>query len=70
MIVFRWVMGVFAVLFAIAGIGSFLIYLGSKLDHWLVRARRFRHWIWLAFGLWFNIEIWGSVVHTLVNWNH
>ena len=45
-------------------------YLGSRLDHWLVRARRFRHWIWLSFGLWFNIEVWGSVVRTLLSWNH
>ena len=68
--VFRWIVGVFAALCLLGGIGSFLIYLSFKLDHWLVRARRLRHWLWLSFLLWFNVEIWGSVVRTVLNWNH
>jgi hypothetical protein len=69
MIVFRWVLGVFAGLCLLGGIVSFLIYILAELDHWLGRARRFRHWLWLSFLLWFNVEIWGSVIRTVIHWN-
>jgi hypothetical protein len=69
MVVFRWVIGVFAGLCLLGGIVSFLIYILAEFGHWLVHARRFRHWLWLSFLLWFNVEIWGSVIRTVIHWN-
>lgn len=68
MIVFRWVIGIVAALMALGAIASFLIFLGFDIRLWLERARRFRHWTWLALLFWFNAEVWGRVAYTLVTW--
>ena len=70
MVIFRWIVGVFGALCLVGAVGSFLIYVSFSLDHWLVRARKFGHWLWLTFGLWFNVEVWGSVIRTIIHWNH
>jgi hypothetical protein len=69
MTIFRWIIGVFSSVMAVAAIGSFILFLISDSPLWLRRTRRFRHWTWLALLLWFNIEVWGRVVYTLVHWN-
>ena len=66
MIAFRWVIGVVAGLMALGAVVSLLIFLGFDIRLWLDRARRFRHWTWLALLSWFNVEVWGRVVYTLV----
>jgi predicted PurR-regulated permease PerM len=69
MTIFRWGIGILAALFTIAALGSLVIFLTSDLQHWLRRARRLRRWAWLACLVWFNVEVWGRVVYTLVHWN-
>ena len=34
----------------------------------LERARIFRRWMVTALLLWFNVEVWGRVVWTLIHW--
>ncbi|HEX7437297.1 MAG TPA: hypothetical protein VF308_11340 [Caldimonas sp.] len=68
MTAFRWIVGVIAVLMAIGAVGSFLLFVASDIGLWIERARRFRHWTWLALLLWFNVEVWGRVAYTLVHW--
>ena len=68
MAIFRWTIGVVASLFASGALLSFGAFIASSVDVWMVRARRFRHWTWLALLLWFNVEVWGRVGYTLVHW--
>jgi hypothetical protein len=35
---------------------------------WIQRARTLRRGLYLALLLWFNLEIWGRVVWTIVTW--
>ena len=69
MIVFRWVVGTFGAILLVAGLFSFFLSLAPGATVWLRRARRFRHWIWLDLLLWFNVEVWGRVVYTLIHWH-
>lgn len=66
--VFRWIVGVIAAAMAVGALASFGLYIASNSDVWLRRARRFRHWVWLAALLWFNVEVWGRVIITIVHW--
>jgi hypothetical protein len=68
MTIFRWVIGSIAGLMALGALVSFLVFVGFDIGLWLERARRFRHWTWLALLFWFNVEVWGRVVYTLVTW--
>jgi len=68
MTVFRWVVGSIAGLMALGALVSFLVFLGFDIQRWLERARRFRHWTWLALLFWFNVEVWGQVAYTLITW--
>lgn len=70
MTVFRWIIGVVAVLMAIGAVLSLAINLASDSHVWLERARRFRRWTWLSALLWFNVEVWGRVLLTVIHWNH
>jgi len=47
---------------------SFGLHGVSNSSVWLARARRQRHWLWLVLLLWFNVEVWGRVVLTIVHW--
>ena len=68
MTVFRWVVGVLAALMALGALFSFGIFIAFDVELWVARARRFRHWLWLIGLLWFNVEVWGRVLFTLVHW--
>jgi hypothetical protein len=68
MTVFRWIVGILGGLFAIGAIASFALYISFDARVWLERARKFRRWIYLIGLLWFNVEVWGRVVYTLVTW--
>ena len=68
MTVVRWILGFFAVLFAavsLFGLGLSVAF-DSKL--WGDRAKLFRQALWLTALLWFNIEVWGRVIWTIVHW--
>ena len=68
MTVFRWIIGVIAALMAVGALTSLAINLASDSRIWLERARRFRRWLWLACLLWFNVEVWGRVIWTIIRW--
>ena len=68
MLIFRWTIGVIAALLALGSIVSFVVYMAAGIDVWLERARQFRRWLSTAALLWFNVEIWRSVVLVIVNW--
>ena len=68
MLIFRWTIGVIAALLALGGIGSFVVYVAAGIDVWLERARHFRRWLSSAALLWFNVEIWRSVVLVIIHW--
>lgn len=69
MTVFRWIVGVIAALAAAGAVFSFLIFIVYDIKVWIERARRFRHWTWLALLFWFNVEVWGRVLLTIVHWS-
>lgn len=66
--IFRWIVGGFAVLMAVGALVSLAANLASDSRVWLARTRRFRHWLWLAGLFWFNVEVWGRVIYTLIHW--
>jgi hypothetical protein len=68
MTVFRWIVGILGAFFAVCALLSFALHLVTNSELWLVRTRRVRHWLWLVMLLWFNVEIWGRVVYTVVHW--
>ena len=65
MTIFRWIMGV---LFAITAGGSVLCFVLLDIDVWIERARSLRRGAYMAALFWFNVEVWGRVVYTLVHW--
>jgi hypothetical protein len=68
-IVFRWISGVLGAVFAASALFSFVLHIASDSGIWLRRARRMRHWLWLVLLLWFNVEVWGRVLLTIIRWN-
>lgn len=69
MVVFRWIIGSAAVL--VLGMTVLGYALGSAFDSyiWKNRAKTFRQILWMLALLWFNTEVWGRVVWTMVTWN-
>ena len=68
MTVFRWIIGVMAAVLAAGSLLSFVVFIGSGIDVWVERARSLRRGTSAALLLWFNVEVWGSVVMTIVRW--
>ncbi|TMH26833.1 MAG: hypothetical protein E6H58_20585 [Betaproteobacteria bacterium] len=68
MTIFRWIIGIFTLLLAAGGLLAFVIFVLSGTEEWLDLARRFRRWVFAAVLFWFNIEIWGSILRTLIHW--
>jgi hypothetical protein len=68
MTVFRWIVGILGALFAIGAVASFALYISFDAHVWLERARKFRRWVYLVALLWFNVEVWGRVIYTIVRW--
>ena len=68
MTVFRWIVGVLSVLFGAGALFSFVVFIAFEAELWLNRARHLRHWLWLVLLLWFNVEVWGRVIYTIIHW--
>ena len=68
MIVFRWIIGITSALLAAGSVLSLLLFLALDIPLWLERARSLRRGTYLAGLTWFNIEVWGRVVWTLIHW--
>jgi len=68
MTVFRWIIGTVFGLLAAGSVLSFVVYIAADMREWLKRARALRRLAWAMALFWFNVEVWGRVVYTLVNW--
>ena len=68
MTVFRWIIGVLFGLLAAGSVFSLVLFLAVDIPLWLERARSLRRGAYLAGLFWFNVEVWGRVVWTLVHW--
>lgn len=68
MTIFRWIMGVLSVLLAAGSLLSFMLFIAFDIELWLKRARSLRRGLYMALLLWFNTEVWGRVLWTLIHW--
>ena len=66
--ILRWAVGAIAVLLAVSAIFGFVISVAFENDIWRGRTRRLRAWLGVVALAWFNGEVWGRVVYTLVHW--
>ena len=64
----RWTIGSLIVLTGGISLCLFAIFISSDRKLWLERSRMFRQWAFALVMLWINVEVWGSVVHTLMTW--
>ena len=68
MTIFRWIIGVIAALMATGSVLSFVLFMAFDIKAWLTRARSLRRGTYLACLLWFNVEVWGRVIVTIIHW--
>ncbi len=68
MTVFRWIIGGLAAVLASLSVLTFLLFMIQDNERWIELARQFRRLTTVALLFWFNVEIWGRVVYTLVTW--
>ena len=68
MTVFRWIMGVISALLCGGALLSFALFMAFDINVWIERARSLRRGAYLAMLLWFNVEVWGRVIWTLIHW--
>ena len=66
--ILRWIAGGLAALLAVGALVSFALYIAFEARGALQRAKRMVIWIRLLALTWFNVEVWGRVVHTIVTW--
>ena len=68
MTIFRWIMGVISALLVGGSVLSFVLFMAFDIDSWLERARTLRRGAYMALLFWFNVEVWGRVIWTIVHW--
>jgi hypothetical protein len=68
MLIFRWTIGVLCALLAAGAVFNFALFIAFDAQPCLVRARTFRRGVYMALLLWFNVEVWGRVLWTLIHW--
>jgi hypothetical protein len=68
MVIFRWILGIVALLLGGGMTLTFVLYMAGGNDEWLAPTRKIRHWLYLVLLFWLNFEIWRRVVLILVNW--
>ncbi len=66
--VLRWIAGGVMALLAVGALASFGLFIAFEAKPALERAKRLAAWIRLLALFWFNLEVWGRVVHTIVTW--
>jgi hypothetical protein len=66
--ILRWSAAGIGAVLALAAIANFGLYIAFEGKPLLERARRLGAWIRLLALGWFNVEVWGRVVWTLVHW--
>ena len=68
MTVFRWIIGVISALLCGGALLSFVLFMAFDINIWLERARSFRRGAYMALLFWFNVEVWGRVIMTIIRW--
>jgi hypothetical protein len=68
MTIFRWIIGVLSALLAAGSLLSFVLFIAFDIELWLQRARSWRRGLYMALLLWFNVEVWGRVIWTIIHW--
>lgn len=68
MTVFRWIIGVISLLLVSGSVISFIFFMAGDDERWISIANRLRRLATVALLFWFNSEIWGRVVYTIVTW--
>lgn len=68
MTVFRWIMFVLATVLAGGWVLMFVLNLVRGDGSFDAIVRWLRHWATLTVLLWFNLEVWGRVIWTLITW--
>jgi len=66
--VLRWIAAGLAALLAIGATVNFALYIAFEAAPALERAKRLAAWIRLLALGWFNLEVWGRVVYTIIHW--
>jgi hypothetical protein len=68
MTVFRWIIGVISLLLAGGWALTVMLYVLRGDDHFRDLGTSLRRWLFTFLLFWFNVEIWGRVVWTIINW--
>ena len=68
MTIFRWIIGVISALLVGGSVLSFVLFMAFDINVWLDRARSLRRGAYMALLFWFNVEVWGRVIWTLIHW--
>ena len=68
MTIFRWIMGVLFAITAGGAVLCFVLFMMVDNEVWIERARSLRRGAYMAALFWFNVEVWGRVVYTLIHW--
>jgi O-antigen ligase len=66
--VLRWIAAGIAALLAVGALACFALFIAFEAKPALERAKQLGAWIRLLALTWFNVEVWGRVVHTIVTW--
>ena len=66
--VFRWIIGVLSAILAIGSVASFALFMALDINVWIERARTLRRGTYMATLFWFNTEVWGRVIWTIIHW--
>jgi hypothetical protein len=66
--IFRWIIGVVSALLAAGSLLSFVLFISLDIEVWIERARTLRRGTYMALLFWFNTEVWGRVIWTLIHW--
>ena len=66
--VLRWIAAGIAALLVVGALTSFALYIAFEARPAFERAKRLAAWIRLLGLTWFNVEVWGRVIHTIVTW--
>ena len=67
--IFRWIIGGFGGVLASTALVCFVVFISTGIDLWVDRARKLGRLTWALVLFWFNIEIWGRVLWTLIHWS-
>jgi hypothetical protein len=68
MTVFRWIMGVLGLGLVSLSVLTFVMFMVQDEERWIELARQFRRLATVVLLFWFNVEVWGRVVYTIVTW--